>query len=428
MAIIRPFQGVRYNQAKIGSLDAVVTPPYDVISPEEQEQYYSRHPNNVIRLILPREEGPAKYESAASHLYQWLETGVLVRDLDPALYIVVQEYEIRGERKKRIGLTCLVRLEEFESGKVLPHENIMSKPLEDRLNMIRTTKANFDSVFGLYSDGRTDKVVRPFVTTGEPIASAVDRDGVRSDLYRISQKEAMAMVADILANEAIVIADGHHRYTAALAYRDEMRSLVGSNPEAPHEYVMMTLVSLEDPGLIILPTHRLVGNLDDFDTEAFLEKANELFDLVETRQEELEAAVERMAGEKYVYGLYLGKGRSYIMKLKPDVKPEVVVKSPGSDALKRLDVSVLHSVVLDQMLGIDTQRLSSGSNITYTRDCQSAIQAVDEGNQQIFFIMNPTKVEEVKAVAAAGDRMPQKSTYFYPKLPTGMVMRVWGNL
>jgi len=428
MAIIRPFQGVRYNQAKVGSLDALVTPPYDVISPEEQERYYRSHPNNVIRIILPREEGPAKYESAASHLYQWLETGVLIRDSEPALYIVVQEYEIRGERKKRIGLTCLVRLEEFETGKVLPHENIMAKPLEDRLNMIRKTKANFDSVFGLYSNGRTDQVIRPFIASGEPIASAIDRDGVRSDLYLIPRREAISMVGDILANEAIVIADGHHRYTAALAYRDEMRSLVGSNPEAPHEFVMMTLVSLEDPGLIILPTHRLVGNLEDFDAESFLQKANELFDLTETPGDELEAAVERMAGEKYVYGLYLGKGRSYVMKLKAGVKPEVVVKSQGSDALKRLDVSVLHSLVLDQILGIDTQRLSSGSNIAYTRDCQSAMQLVDEGNQQIFFIMNPTKVEEVKAVAAAGDRMPQKSTYFYPKLPTGMVMRVWGNL
>ena len=148
MAIIRSFQGVRYNQAKVGSLDAVVTPPYDVISPSEQEQYYLRHPNNVIRLILPKEEGQAKYISAAKYLYDWLENGVLIRDPKPAIYISVQEYEIRRQKKRRTGLTCLVRLEEFESKKVLPHENIMSKPLEDRLNMIRTTKANFDSVFG----------------------------------------------------------------------------------------------------------------------------------------------------------------------------------------------------------------------------------------------------------------------------------------
>ena len=429
MASIRPFRGVRYNQAKVGDLSAVVAPPYDVISPEDQEWYYNRHPNNVVRLILPRENAESgsfrgKYEGAAVCLNDWLKAGTLTRDDEPCLYACKQEYEVRGRRKSRLGVTCLVRLEDFERRTVLPHENILARPLEDRLNLIRATQSNFDSVFGLHADRRVAEILRPLLS-GPPDAFAIDKAGVRCEIKRISDPATIEAIARILAEEAIVIADGHHRYSAALAYRDEMRARAGTaDPDAPYEFVMMTLVSLEDEGLIVLPTHRLVRNLPNFNAASFLLQVKELFDVKETPPERLEGTVESLAPEGHVFGLYLGGRRSYTLKLRPTVKPELLIDSPGSDALKRLDVSVLHSLVLERLLNIGARNLSAQSNLSYTRDTAEAMGSVDRGECQMLILMNPPRVEEVKAVAAAGDRMPQKSTFFYPKLLTGMVMRV----
>ena len=426
MANIRPFGGVRYNQAKIGDLSAVVAPPYDVISPQDQEWYYNRHPNNVIRLILPKEdtENGSKYEIAAACLDDWLRAGILTWDDKPCLYACEQEYEIRGQRKKRLGFTCLVRLEDFERRTVLPHENVLARPLEDRLNLIRATQANFDSVFGLYADARAAEILRPLLS-GPPDASATDRDGVRCRLRQISDPAAAEAIARALAEEQIVIADGHHRYSAALAYRDEMRARAGTaDPNAPYEFVMMTLVSLEDEGLAVLPTHRLVCNLRNFQADSFLSQVGKLFDVRETPPDRLGETVESLGFKGHIFGLYLGGGRSYVLALKPNVRPEQAIDSPGSDALKRLDVSVLHSLVLERFLGIGAENLSAQSNLSYTREPAEAMSLVDRGDYQMSFLMNPTRVEEVKAVAAAGDRMPQKSTFFYPKLLTGMVMRV----
>ena len=420
MASIRPFKGVRYDQAKVRSLDAVVAPPYDVISPEDHRRYEDRHPNNVIRLILPTDEGD-KYQNAAACLNDWLDSGILVRDDEPCLYAIEEEFEVHGLRKKRLGFTCLMRLEDYERRTVLPHENVLAEPRQDRLNLIRATRANFDSVFGLCADGRVEEALRPFLAA-TPDASAVDKNGVRTDLRRISDAQVIATIARILEAEPIVIADGHHRYSAALAYRDEMRARTGdSDSEAPHEFVMMTLVSMEDEGLVVLPTHRLVGNLENFDAGTFCARVGEFFEVTESPPDRLIETVESMDG--HAFGLYLGNGRAYILKLKPTVSPEQVIDSPGSDALKQLDVSVLHSLVLEKLLGIGDEHLSAQSHLSYERDETQAMQLVDRREYQMAFLMNAPRVEEVKAVAAAGDKMPQKSTFFYPKLLTGLVMR-----
>lgn len=421
MASIRPFKGVRYNQAKVRSLEAVVAPPYDVISAEDRRWYEDQHPNNVIRLILPTSDGD-KYESAAACLNDWLDSGILVRDDEPCLYAIEEEFEVHGLRKKRLGFTCLMRLEDYERRTVLPHENVLAGPRQDRLNLIRATPANFDSVFGLCADGRVEEALRPFLA-GTPDASAVDKDGVRTDLRRISDAQVIATIARILEAEPIVIADGHHRYSAALAYRDEMRARTGdSDPEAPHEFVMMTLVSMEDEGLVVLPTHRLVGNLENFDAGTFCARVGEFFEVTESPPDGLIETVESTDG--HAFGLYLGNSQAYILKLKPTVSPEQVIDSPGSAALKQLDVSVLHSLVLEKLLGIGDEHLSAQSHVSYKRDETQAMQLVDRREYQMAFLMNAPRVEEVKAVAAAGDKMPQKSTFFYPKLLTGLVMRV----
>ena len=426
MAIIRPFKGIRYNSAAVGDLSAVVAPPYDVISADDRQWYLDRHPNNVVRLILP-EDDANKYVHAAVLLREWLKTGVIIQDDQPCIYAYQQEFEALGRRMTRTGLTCLVKLEEFGHG-ILPHENIMAKPLEDRLNLTRATRANFDSVFGLFSDGKVNGILSPFIAR-KPDASAVDRDGVRSDLWRVSDQHAIDALTGILADESVVIADGHHRYTAALTYRNEMRRVAGLKPgeesDAPYDYAMMTLVSLEDSGLVVLPTHRLVKGVLTFDPASFLAKLGEMFDTREVADDLLEGAVSQSG--RHSFGLHL-RGKSYVVKLKPTVSPERAIESAGSDALKRLDVSALHSLILDRLLGIGVRQMSAGSNVSYTRDVAKALADVDRGEYQAFFLMNPTRVDDVKAVASAGDRMPQKSTFFYPKLLTGLLMRAMPRL
>lgn len=431
MADIRAFKGIRYNQAEVGDLSAVITPPYDVISLDEEDWYWERSPYNVIRLTLPRENGGNKYVTASAFLRRWLSDGILKQDDKPAIYAYQQEFEALGHRMKRMAFTCLVRLEEFGKGSIFPHENIMAKPLEDRLNLMRATRASFDSVFGLYHDTEVDVVLRRFADQ-KPDASATDRDGVRSDLWRISDSDAISEITAHLEREQIVIADGHHRYTAALAYRNEMRELAGvpahARSEAPYDYLMMTLVAYEDPGLVVLPTHRLVREVLGFDAETLLARIGDIFDVREASDEGLEDEVER-SGD-FSFGVHL-KEKSYIITLKPDVRPEQAIQSPGSDALKRLDVSVLHSLILDRFLGVGAQSVAAGSgrsNLTFTRDVAEGIASVDRGEYQALFVMKPMKVEDVRTIATGGERMPQKSTYFYPKLLTGLLMRVMPRL
>jgi len=425
MADIKPFRGVFYNQEVVGDLSAVVAPPYDVISPEDEEYYRHAHPNNVIRLILPTEDSIGdKYYNAAEILRKWLATGVLVRDNQDCLYLCVQEFIFRGEWKRRFGFTCLVRLEEFGSGKVRPHENTLPKPLEDRLNLMRATRSNFDSVFGLYA-GRTIPEMLVSFVAAPPDASTTDRDGAWCHVWRMSDSHVIQNVAEAIRDEPLIIADGHHRYSAALAYRDEMRAIHGAHdPEAPWEYVMMTLVSFDDPGLVVLPTHRLVRNIADFSPARITAQIGEFFELKETPAAQLEKEVASANGTRATFGLYLGNGISYVMRLKPTIAPENMVEIPGSDALKRLDVSVLHGLILDKLLGIGAQQVASGNNVGFTRDVETAMHCVDNGEYQMLLVMNPTKVDQIMTVTSMGDRLPQKSTFFYPKLLTGLVMRV----
>lgn len=422
MASIRPFEGVRYDPGVVGDLDQVITPPYDVISPDDQTRYETKSPWNVVRLILPRDNGD-KYANAARTLAGWLDSGVLFRDPALCLYVYEQDFELRGERKTRLGFTCLVRLEDYESRTVRPHENIMARHLDDRLNLLRATRSNFDSVFGLYADTAAHEVLSSVRSTS-PDAVATDHDGVANRLWTLSDGEKIRRVTEALAAESLIIADGHHRYAAALAYRDEMRQKTGrTDPDAPWEFVMMTLVSMSDPGLVILPTHRLVRGVSDFNPCDFVSRLAEYFDVAEVPASGLEATVEEL-NSVHLFGLYMGPGRSYVLKLKPSVRPDEAIAGPGSRALKNLDVTVLHSLIIERFLGIGVEQLAAASHVTYTRDVPGAMEAVDRGEQQLLFILNPTRIEEVREVAAHGEKMPQKSTFFYPKLTTGMVMRV----
>lgn len=421
---VKAFPGVRYNQGKVTSLDAVVAPPYDVISPDMKEALLARHPDNIVRLILPDETPERdKYSEATATLQSWLVDAILVQDAEPSMYVCVQEYESGGETMRRIGLTCLIRLEDYGTGAILPHERVLARPREDRLNLIRATNANFDSIFGLH-DGEGVQAILQTITEGESIAQATDTAGVTCRMWKVSDPVLVEQLALRLSGEPILIADGHHRYDSALAYRNEVRAAGSTDPNAPSEFVMMTIVSFEDEGLTILPTHRFVRDIPGFDEERFLVRLSESFVVEESCPDVLaEAVAARKDGT--VFGLYLGGGKAFIIRLKDSVDP-TRLDIPGSEALKRLDVTVLHSMILDGILGIDTKTSEGQTLVAYTRDDAEPIDRVDSGEFRLSFIMNTMGVAEVRAVAAAGDIMPQKSTFFYPKLLTGMVMRTMG--
>jgi len=424
MPQILPFRGVRYNQSKIADLDNVVTPPYDVISPADRERFYARHPQNVIRLILPQEGRERdKYSEASACLRAWLDDDILVQDTVPSMYVCEQEYELKDEVKRRIGLTCLVRLEDYDRRTILPHERVLARPREDRLNLIRATEANFDSVFGLHAGSGVQQLLSD-TAVGPPAVEAADSAGVKSRVWPISDTQILTRLSAGLENVSILIADGHHRYEAALAYRDEMRARTRvPNSDAPYEYLMMTLVSLEDEGLTVLPTHRMVRNLRKFELSDFTSRLSEYFEASPTSAEALMASVESAEPDAPTFGLYAGGGQASMLRLKSSVDTGKIPVA-GSDALKRLDVTVLHSLILDSMLGIDTRTPEGQAMVSYTRDDAEALTLVDSGEYRMAFLMNPMRVEEARTVASAGDVMPQKSTFFYPKLLTGLVIRV----
>lgn len=427
MAVVKTFKGVLYNQERITNLSDVISPPYDVISPADQNLYYEKHPNNVVRLILPKEDEStslgSKYETSAADLNKWISDGTLVMDSEDAFYVIRQQYTVDGVKRVRLGFTCAVRLEDYSEGTVRPHENILAKPLDDRLNMLRFTKSNYDSVFGLYSDANVQNMLTDIVQSA-PNASAIDNDGVICELWKITDANIQQKIISSMADKSIMIADGHHRYAAALAYRNEMRAKTGVvDPNADYEYVMMTLVSLEDSGLIILPTHRLVRNIANFDSNKFLSQIGRNFEITESLPEKLMLDVESLFNSGHAFGLYTN-GKAYTLLLKPDCDPVKIINISGSDALKNLDVTILHSLILEKHLGIGVQQMSSQSNLSYTRKASEAINMVDNGDYQMAFLMNTTRISEVKAITEAGEKMPQKSTFFYPKLLTGMVIRV----
>ncbi len=421
-ANVQAFHGIRYNSEKIRDLDSVVAPPYDVISPEQKEGLLAQHPNNVVRLILPdATPGQDKYSEAGRLLREWLDYGILIEDRAPMMYVCEQSYDTGGTTMCRIGLTCLIRLEDYGTGAILPHERVLALAREDRLNLIRATRTNLDSIFGLH-DGKGVQAVLQTITEGIPSAEATDSAGIKCRMWMVSDPAIAGELSRRLKGEPILIADGHHRYDSALAYRNEMRAKSGTtDPNAPHEFVMMTIVSFEDDGLTILPTHRLVCDIE-IDENSLIERLRGSFDVAEFSPDDLATAVASEHDAGAVFGLYLGEGKAYMIRLRADFDP-TALEIPGSDALKRLDVTVLHSMILDGILGVDTKTPDGQARVAYTRDDSEAMTRVDSGEFRLSFLMNAMRVEEVREVAAAGDIMPQKSTFFYPKLLTGMVMR-----
>lgn len=427
MADIRGFRGMRYDTGKAGDIETLTCPPYDIISEEQRAGYLARNPCNVIRLELPRGEEP--YQEAGQTLARWLEEGILKADMDAGMYIYEQEFLSqvdRGEPQRLRGLICRVRLEAFDAGVVLPHEETLSKAKADRLQLMQATGCNFSQIYCLYEDeGHVTRRRLDNLAAGSAPRYAFSDGLVTHRLWVVNDPAVMAALQEDFAGRKLYIADGHHRYETALHYRDLLREQDAWCPGS--DYVMMMLADMADPGLVVFPTHRLVRGLAGFDSAALLDNCGEYFAVApQPDRQAAQAALDAAYREgRHTFAYFDGRGWHTLtlrdMAVMETLLPE---KSP---AYRGLDVSILHTLVLERLLGIDRENMANQRNLTYTRDPQEAVAAVEAGDACCCFLLNPTRVEEIGAVAACGEKMPQKSTYFYPKLITGLVMNQLGT-
>jgi uncharacterized protein (DUF1015 family) len=413
---IEPLRGVLYDAAKAGAHDRLLAPPYDVISPQERESLSALSPHNVVRLILPQGEGDERYPNAARLYREWLSAGFLRRDGQPAIYRYQQQFTAEGKSYIRTGFIGRVRLRRFEERVVLPHERTLSAPKQDRLKLTRACGAWFSQVFALYSDP-SGTAEAPFQALAgrPPEIEARTGDGTTHRLWRLTDAGAQGRLKEAMADRRAYIADGHHRYETMLALRDELGT-------EGAQYGPIFLCRMEDPGLAVLATHRVVHSLPSFDLEGALRRAGQFFTAEEQRPGEPEAVRAELArrGQRGpTVGLASG-GRLFFLTLRPDAN--LLEAVPGPEVLRRLDVTLLHSLLLERILGVDRAAQEKQTNLRYVKDLGQALRDAAGAGVQAAFLLNPTRVQDLKAVADAGEVMPQKSTYFFPKLASGMVI------
>ena len=417
MADIRPFKALRFTD-KAGSIKNNVCPPYDIISESERQELLQRSLNNIIRLELPKGDNP--YKDAGNTLKSWLDDGILKTDNEEGIYVYEEDFECEGKDYKIKGIIVRVKLEEFSKGVVLPHEETLSKAKEDRFNLMSETFCNFSQVYSMYVD--EEKIIEKEVSAivdKEPEVSFEAKDGIVHKLWIETDKERVAKIVDAFKDKQLYIADGHHRYETALNFKKKLLNDGTFKEDDEAGYIMMFLADLGDPGLVILPTHRLVKDIENFNKEEVLEKVSEYF--ISEKISGIDSIKEDILSDKITFALYTGGEEYYKLTLKDENAVSKVVVD-RSKAYKELDVTALHSLILEPVFKIDKENMALQKNLTYTRSIDEAIDSVKSGKSQCSFILNSTKIEQLKNVALAGDKMPQKSTYFYPKLITGLVM------
>lgn len=437
MATILPFRGIVYNLDKVGDPALVMTPPYDVISSDEQQGFYDSHPHNVIRLILGKSsekdtDADNPHTRAAAYYRQWLADGVLRRDPAPAFYLTSVEFPFESSSRIRFGLIARVGLEPFEKGIVLPHERTYSAVKTERLGLMKACHTNFSPIFSIYPDqGKVLASLQQAAAGLPPDMDFTDGRHHRHRLWRITDPSVHAAVSAEMQRLPVFIADGHHRYETALAYRDWAAAhRSGFDANHPANFIMMYLASMADPGLIILPTHRMVTRISESAATGFLQRARTYFSVrsfsfekgdFETVQTAFLNALET-AGTQNCIGTFL-KNRSefLLLTLKPGVMAQYFGEE-GAPELDALDVNVLTRVVLMELLGFTQADLDNKALIGYSSDAREALSAVRSGSCDAGFILNPTRMAQVKEIAEKGLIMPRKSTYFYPKVITGQVL------
>ena len=426
MAEIHAFRGVRYDVKKVGSLTDVVTPPYDRVPEDVQATLYARSPLNMVRIIKGRaepgdDERSNVYTRAAATFREWLGSGVLVRDPDPSLYVYHQEYTFGGERLVRKGVMALAKL---EPQKVHAHERTLKGPKEDRLRLMRASEANFEHVFMLYNDSRrvADRALAEAVDGRNPDMVAEDADRNQHRVWRVSDPRTIAAVQAALRDKDLYIADGHHRYETSVNFMWECRER-GWTPAATESFDarLMTLFNVAEPGMSIRPIHRMVHGVAGFEPGAFLERAGERFEV--TRQQSFDEMVQAATAgaARHTFGFY-ARGAAATLRLRDERAVDELIGGSWSKDYRRLDVSILHAAILEPLLSIDAKALEEQTNITYSVTLEKGRSGVESGAEQVFFVLNATSADEVVRVADHGEKMPQKSTDFYPKLLSGLVL------
>jgi uncharacterized protein (DUF1015 family) len=434
MAHIVPFRALRYDAKKIKNLGKVVAPPYDIISPAQQDALLAQHPNNIIRLdfgkALPKDdERRNKYTRAAELLKLWRAEGVLKTDDKPALYLATQTYKAPDGRLRTFaGVYALIKLEDYKKGVVRPHEKTLSKPKADRLELTKATLTNFSPIFFLYDD-KSSALGRWMAaqTRRAPAAAFKTPGGESHKVWVVDAPAQIKAFTSKLAKSPVYIADGHHRYETMLGFSKTAPAAV----KAEAAFTLACLTPFQSPGLLILPTHRLVRGLKGFQGPKLLEALAEDFEIAPLKDlKALEKAMTAGIGAPkgkakalpHVFGLAL-KGSLHALTLKASVKPDKAVKESRSSAYKSLDVSLLQALVLEKRLGMSPASIAAQENIFFEKDAKKTLEAVAKGEAQAAFLVNPTRMDQLKAVSDAKDVMPQKSTYFQPKLITGAILR-----
>ena len=416
MANVKPFRAMMYSASDPAAFPALCCPPYDIIPPAEQARLYREAPHNAIHLELAPGEGARRYANAADTLRKWLSDGTLaIREKD-AFYIYEEAFTVSGRDYALRGVIARVELEEFSKGIVLPHEETLSKAKQDRFDLMTATGCNFSQVYSMYVDD--EHAITPQIDAmadRRPDLEFTYADGVIHRLWIEEDSEKCAALSAAFAEKKLFIADGHHRYETALRYRDALRETRGSAGNA--DFVMMMLVDIQHPGLVVLPTHRILFGLPRFDTEELLARLSGSFAAEQIGAANMTDVLSRT--EDTAFALYTSKG-AWLLKLRDRDAMRRAVPD-RSDAYRSLDVAVLHSLILEPCFGIDAANMARGENLRYTRDAAEAMEQVNSGAAQAAFLLNPTRVSQIRDVALAGDKMPQKSTYFYPKILTGLV-------
>lgn len=417
---IAPFRALTFDVSRAGRLETLIAPPYDLIDKARQNELYARSPYNVVRLELNRAEDP--YADAAATMADWRARGILRLAPRPALYHYTQTFELDGRRMTRTALFARIRLDEFGAGTILPHERTFPKAKEDRLRLLVATRANLSPIFGLYPAGDAALAeVLSEIARRDPEISANDDLGVRNEVRAIDDAGAIGVIQRALADARILIADGHHRYETALEYRRRRRA---AEPDAAgahaFDYVMIALVRFDDPGLVILPTHRVARRLDSAAVAAFDERAGAIFAIEKAANADaLRAAIAE--AERGAIGVALRDGGFRLIRLRDRAALNAALPD-SPPAVRELDVSILHALVFDRIFGLKPDAIRAGGNLEYTIDARGALAAVDSGAADGAFLMAPPTVADVEKVCASGATMPEKSTYFHPKLATGLLI------
>lgn len=437
MASIYPFRAWRYNQTAV-RLQDVVTQPYDKISPAMQEAYYQRSPYNLVRIILglpelfDAERGENVYTRAARDFKAWREQSILVQEKDPCIFAYAQRFRVPGGNvvKERRGFIALGKLHEYADQVVFRHEQTLSKPKSDRLNLLKATRAHFGQIFMLYSDpaGTVERIL--YDGGGPADAEVTDEYGVVHRVWRVSDPAAIRMLASTMADKKLIIADGHHRYETALNYSKEHAPAVRGKsehsandlpqPAFPEAAVMMTFVNMDSEGLVILPTHRVVHSLSGFDPATFATAAERFFTVEKLPESAAESYIGVLRKQNGTAFVAITRSSAFLLRSKPAAVAGALSALPENQ--RQLDLTHLHTIILDRLLGLDAEKVRDQTNIRYLRDDGEAVDQVQRGEADVTFLTNPVTMEQLREVAFAGSVMPQKSTDFYPKLLSGLTI------